>query len=443
MSKRRKSKAIRLCLFVLVLFGLAYAGLGIFAAYQVRAAVEREGLKKGRYTIQSGSFAVWPWPTRLFISGLQLDPIDSGASEPLVCVERMKVSAGLIELLRGDVVLSVELEKPVLRIECDEAGDWNFKGLRKEKAGAASQPRQKRKREKATLRDARLELHDGQIEFVDRRLEKASLVWRNINGTVTYRDGELKVVELTGALLRGKTRFSGTSILFSPDKLVAHIVLKVDSLKSDPELKPFLARYMPRTAIEGNLSFDTDVDVGFAIGKKNKMKLESFSGGGSWRGKLGIMAGPEIPDYVRQLLPELETSRLSFFKMNGEFNSRRGRTRSEMELEGKKFALFAKGATESDGRMKYVVSLEAGKMLAKSLGFKIDKEVGKLRLFTFYARIDSRGKLSDERFDFEAPEVLRNFMFSNGAQWPDLFEAKTRAHQKNSASRTSQIDQFE
>jgi len=405
-----------LSLATIVVLGVAYVILGHVVSGMIRTTLAKEGLRKAGIEVTFGSLRFQPLPANVHAKDLRIRAANSDGPYLFECPE-LRAHLALGKLLRKRLVADVRVREPVLRLLCREDGTWNIPSLKKEPkkptSRAAQRGRKRPRKKRLRIESADITITDGALELTDQRLQGPPILWTNMQGEIAYGKEAFDIGALSASVAEGVMSFAGTRISLGGAKPTSHLVVRAEKLEPDKAIRPFLARHLPRTHIQSAFDFEADLTISLKPRAKGQAQIADMTGTGTWTAELGVLFGPRVPDYLAEIVPGSTIERFKFLRMLGEFQAVGSRTLAQMDIKGENVGLHVHGATTNEGRMTYFVALDFRHLLATRPALEMDEDFGRLRLFTFTARIDERGKLADEKFTFEAQEVIRHFVSSN------------------------------
>ena len=442
--KRRRPNKRRflVCLAVAVAALAALYCILIYVVIPVRikAAIEKEGFLKSALMAQCSRVRFSLLPTSVCVEDVAVfDPSITGEARFLVKADRLRARISLGELISRRMKPVITVERPWLRLACDGNGVWNVSAFRRTgKKGVASRRQKKRGKRKPRrqIENAEIFLTDGSLEIIDGKLDGAKLTFSKVSGLLDWRNRTVFSLSLTASVAQGRMKLSGTRISPADKDPSARMQVSASGLKPDKELAPFLRRMFPKTSLKGFIDFTSDVTLCLTQSEKGGLKVNSIKGSGNWDASLGILRGPETPDYIEALIPGLSLSNFSFYEMRGEFFAFGPETAAEMDIIGENAALHIRGSNKINGAMKYVLFLDLNRTReqralaqlkqsgpagpprsASKPSLSTDREdnqdFGRLQLLTFQAIMDKKARLKEEKAVFATEDMVLQFIKAN------------------------------
>jgi len=124
----------------------------------------------------------------------------------------------------------------------------------------------------------------------------------------------------------------------------------------------------------------------------------------------GVVTGKAAPDYVTQLLPQLDFARFEFQRMHDWFDKHAdGRVDHHMIFRGSTYHIYADGYSTADRRIHYEVGVDFLASFDKQSWATSGQ--GRLPLFTKDGRVGPDGKLLNERVRYVPLWKLANSVF--------------------------------
>jgi len=404
----------------------------------IRDAIEKEGLLKGGLLVRCSRVGFSLLPTSVTVDNVVVfDPRMSVAEGTLLKADRVHARFSLAELVSRRIKPTISIRRPRLRLACDKDGTWNvsaFKSAKRARAGSEKAKRRAKKTRRLQIVKAEISFTDGSLEIVDGKLDGARIRFADAAGDLIYADNAFNAEKLVANVARGRMELSGTRLRLGDENPSARIRVRGVSIRPDEELKPFLARMFPRTSLKGVIDFNSDVALDLEKTTGGRLKIKSIKGRGDWNAELGVLRGPETPDYITALIPGLSLSNFKFYRMRGEFMAFGQETLAEMDVADEKVSLHVRGYNKVNGAMKYVLFLDLNrgreqgpKALSGAMRSGVgaprpssskpfveeDYDFGRLQLLTFQAIMGDGARLKDEKTVFATEEMILRFIKVN------------------------------